>query len=899
MPDFRRCRPQQPTRPRVHALFIVVALLGAAMGMLRATDLQPVTLQLKYHHQFQFAGYYAADLRGFYRDEGLLVTIDELQPGVDLNTELSTGHCDFAASGSRLFTQWSEGQDLFLVAIICQRNPIQMLVRPDSPYHSLRDILELPKARMAGPVDSRDVEVWLSLKLLGKDPVNFFTPRGDGDLARFAAGDLDVLSCYATNEVLTLRTQGVPFRPLTLLPRTTIFPGDLLICRGETARAHPDLVARFRRASLRGWAYALGHTNELVDHIIAHRPSRYQVNERRHLLDEATALAEYIDADRFPLGEVRSERVVGIAGLLSEAGLPTHVDEGLYWHEPSNLTRGLIALGGGLAFATAGCCLLAWWLLRQQRHHREDWSHYQNLVDGGDGYLAFRARVLPGGRLVPELASASMAHLLGYPLEVYQADMGRLCAQLPDAEHAGFRELLAALEGRDRTSFRFRFRLTHPLHERPRHLILHAATVVTARGLFLDGIITDFTAEAEAEQERQRLQQQLQLAQRNESLGLLAGGVAHDFNNLLSAIRGNGELLSDTVTERGKPRLDRLMQAVDRASGLVRQILAYAGRGTIESRPLDLRQEISQINGLIKHALPAAVATTLTLADGVRPVLFDPAQFQQVVVNLIMNAAESFEGAPGTVAIALDGDGETVRLTISDQGCGMDDATMARIFDPYFTTKSNGHGLGLAAVQGIMRGVGGEIRCASTRSVGTTFTLLMHAFTRPLVPARFPTPPDAPTAAQQVLVVDDDDLVRQMTVEMLGGMGFACREADSGLECQSQLRGNRQALCALVLDCRLGDLDGIDILADLRARGDRIPVVLMSGMISAENLSRQLYDQRTRFLPKPFSQAQLRAVLDGLFQRDASSLGRAAATVTDVVRERHREESSRDWGRTE
>jgi signal transduction histidine kinase/ABC-type nitrate/sulfonate/bicarbonate transport system substrate-binding protein/FixJ family two-component response regulator len=898
MPDSSR-RPQPPTRHRVRWRLVAIALLGATLGVLRAAELQPVTLQLKYHHQFQFAGYYAADLHGFFREEGLLVTINELQPGVDLTTELRSGRCDFAASGSRLFTQWSEGDDLFLVAIIYQRNPIQMLVHQDSAYRSLNDILDLPRERMAGPVDNREVEVWLSLKLLGKDPATFFTQRADGDLARFSSGALDVLACYATNETLTLRAQGVPFRPLSLLPRSTIFPGDLLICRGETARAHPDLVARFRRASLRGWDYALRHTEELVDHIIAQRPSRYQANERHHLLDEAGAVAEYIDADRFPLGEVRGERLAGIAALLRDGGLPTRIDDGLYWHEPSGLAHGLLALGGGLAFATAGCCLLAWWLLRQQRSHREDWSHYQNLVDGSDAYLAFRARVLPGGRLVPELASTSTEHLLGHPLETYQADMGKLCAQLTEEEHAGFRALLAGLDGRDRTSFRFRFRLAHPLHERPRHLMLHAATVVTTRGLFLDGLITDFTAEAEAEQERQRLQQQLQLAQRNESLGLLAGGVAHDFNNLLSAIRGNGELLAGTVTERGKPRLDRLMQAVDRASGLVRQILAYAGRGTIESRPLDLRQETAQIDGLIKHALPAAVATTLTLAEGVPPVLFDPAQFQQVVVNLIMNAAESYEGAPGTVAIALDGDGETVRLTISDQGCGMDDATMARIFDPYFTTKVNGHGLGLAAVQGIMRGVGGEIRCASKRGVGTTFTLLMHAFTRSLAPARFPTPPESPTAAQHVLVADDDDLVRQMTVEMLGGMGYACREAENGAQCQAVLRSARHDLCALVLDCRLGDLDGLDILADLRARGERIPVVLMSGMISADNLSRQLHDQRTRFLPKPFSQAQLRAVLDGLLQRDASAPGRAATTVTDVVRERHREESRRDWGRAE
>ena len=125
----------------------------------------------------------------------------------------------------------------------------------------------------------------------------------------------------------------------------------------------------------------------------------------------------------------------------------------------------------------------------------------------------------------------------------------------------------------------------------------------------------------------------------------------------------------------GKHRLDRLFQAVDRASGLVRQILAYAGRGTIESRPLNLEEEITQIDALVKHALPDNVSTVVKILQTIPAVMFDPAQFQQVAVNLIVNAAESYQGSPGVVTITIGCDSEVVLLRVSDQGCGMDQST--------------------------------------------------------------------------------------------------------------------------------------------------------------------------------------------------------------------------------
>jgi signal transduction histidine kinase/ABC-type nitrate/sulfonate/bicarbonate transport system substrate-binding protein/FixJ family two-component response regulator len=867
---------------------------GAASA---ASELEPVTLQLRYYHQFQFAGYYAADYQGFYRDEGLGVEIKEYQPALDLPFAVSSGKADFAISASLLFKEWSEGQDLFLVAVIFQRSPFELLVHADSPYQSIQDILTLPKDQMAGPVGVMEPELWLTLKQLGQNPDSFFSnPKHPGDLERFARRGLSVVSAYATNEPLMLRRNGVETRALRMLPRKTIFPGDGLMCRGELWRKRPELVERFRRASLRGWAYALSHQEEVVDHILAKRHSQWQSVDRQHLLEEAAATVDLVDADRFPLGEVKPERMQLIAALLRDAGLPVSLPTELVYQEGPAPDRWLVWLGIALACGSVGLVGLALFSRRQQRSLTESKAHYLNLVNSAEGYVAFRMRMESDGRPCAEMASRSIVDILGHPLEYYQEDFDRFFAQLPEADQQRFKEELQLASERQ-LPMRCRFRLRHPKHAALRHLMVHATPTRTERGVFFDGIHLDITAEVQAETEREHLHQQLQLSQRNESLGLLASGVAHDFNNILSAIRGNAELIAPLVPAPGRHRLDRLFQAVDRASGLVRQILAYSGRGTVESRPLNLAEEISQIDALVKHALPAEVHTVLDIDREVPWVMFDPAQFQQVAVNLIVNAAESYQGRPGRVHVILDRDGGSVRLRVIDQGCGMDQATMARIFEPYFTTKEQGHGLGLAAVQGIIKGLGGVIHCASAPGKGTTFTIRL-APTKVQAPHYSQrTPPELPSANQYVLVVDDDELVREITVETLSSLGYACKQAAGGLACQAILRNERDSLCAMVIDCRMPDVDGLTILKELRASGDRLPVVLVSGMINSDNIGRELLDRRTRFLAKPYSQGQLSDAIDALFgsshpRGDESSY--TAVMVTDVIRQRQQEEHRKD-----
>ena len=255
----------------------------------------------------------------------------------------------------------------------------------------------------------------------------------------------------------------------------------------------------------------------------------------------------------------------------------------------------------------------------------------------------------------------------------------------------------------------------------------------------------------------------------------------------------------------------------------------------------------------------------------------------------------------GEVQVVLDRLGERVRLRVMDRGCGMDQATMARIFDPYFTTKDHGHGLGLAAVQGIIAGVSGTITCESHVGTGTTFTVLLTPCVSANARGGVSPLPELGEGVQYALVADDDELVREITVETLAGLGYTCLQVSGGQDCLRMLEQERRRIVLLVLDCRMPDLDGITVLKRLRQQGDHLPVVLISGMINVDSVSPLLRDRRTRFLAKPFSQNQLSATLDALFgsqvyrKRDQES-SRTAFMVTDVIRQRNEENNRREAG---
>ena len=375
---------------------------------------------------------------------------------------------------------------------------------------------------------------------------------------------------------------------------------------------------------------------------------------------------------------------------------------------------------------------------------------------------------------------------------------------------------------------------------------------------------------------RKRLDARLREAAKLESLGVLAGGIAHDFNNLLTGILGNASLLLEEL-ETGT-QAARHAQAISRtaehAARLTQQMLAYSGRGRFVVEPIDLSAYIRDLSALLTAAIPKNVDLTLDLAATLPPVEVDTAQLQQVVMNLIVNGAEAIGAAGGHLEIRTRAEqvddpaqlgpevgeelqpGLYVILDVRDTGCGMDKDTLPRIFDPFFTTKFTGRGLGLAAVQGIVRGHRGSIQVASAPGAGTTFTVYLPAGTSPL--RTIPLEPAAeeaelPHGSGTILLVDDEEMVRAVACAALEHLGYKVALAGSGEEAVETFRRLSGGIRAVILDMTMPGLSGEDTMRLLREIRPAVPILLSSGFSEVEALQRFADLGLGGFLQKPYT----------------------------------------------
>jgi signal transduction histidine kinase len=372
--------------------------------------------------------------------------------------------------------------------------------------------------------------------------------------------------------------------------------------------------------------------------------------------------------------------------------------------------------------------------------------------------------------------------------------------------------------------------------------------------------------------ERKRFSQKLQQTARLESLGILAGGIAHDFNNLLSGILGNAGLaLSDAPA--GSPyqsALKDVVRASQRAADLTRQMLAYSGRGRFVVRPLNLSELVLEVSKLVRSSLPTSVELKFDLADHLPSVEADSVQIQQVVMNLVINAAEAIgEGNKGLVRITtklqqLDAKylrqnfpghalnpGSYVVLEVSDSGCGMDENTLAKIFDPFFTTKFTGRGLGLASVQGIVRAHHGGLCLESAVGRGTTFTVLFPSVQAPATNSTVGPKPEDLRGTGTVLVVDDEQMALTTMQSILERNGYQVRTATNGEIAVNIVREHKNELALVILDLAMPDMGGDKAFVQITALAPDLPILLTSGYDAMEVIGKLGSDAPAGFIQSP------------------------------------------------
>ena len=384
-------------------------------------------------------------------------------------------------------------------------------------------------------------------------------------------------------------------------------------------------------------------------------------------------------------------------------------------------------------------------------------------------------------------------------------------------------------------------------------------------------------------------EQRLQ-SQKLEALGRLAGGVAHDFNNLLTVILGYADLMSRHGADHHTREAGcEIQKAGERAAALTRQLLAFSRRQVLQPCVLDLNGLVRDLDTMLCRLIGEDVQRTTALYANPLLVKADPGQLEQVLTNLVVNARDamprggrllvstaevpaSSNGTPtaGAAGFAL--------LTVTDSGCGMEEHVLKRLFEPFFTTKEvgKGTGLGLAMVYGIVQQSGGRIEVESESGRGSTFRVylpLTHESAEP------PAPPAAPAAAdggdETVLLVEDEEAVRQLACRALQAQGYNVLEAGDGMAALTVCQRHLRSIDLVVTDVVMPELSGVDLVERLRTVRPQLKVLYMSGYTDSAVLRQGVAVSEANYLQKPFTPdlltRKVRDLLDQVPQRNSGA----------------------------
>jgi len=391
--------------------------------------------------------------------------------------------------------------------------------------------------------------------------------------------------------------------------------------------------------------------------------------------------------------------------------------------------------------------------------------------------------------------------------------------------------------------------------------------------------VWDVTEHKRAEEEQRKLDRKVQHAQRLESLGMLAGGIAHDFNNILMAVLGHAELAMVKLPPMSPARnaLAEIITAARNAADLCRQMLTYSGRTSSALEKIDLRELVEEMLHLLKTAISKKALLNLNLDRDLIPIRGDPSQIRQILMNLIINASEAIGDRSGVITVAAGatrcdrdylestelGDaippGLYMHLEVADTGCGMDARTKARVFEPFFSTKFTGRGLGLAAVLGIVRAHKGALKVYSEPGKGTTFKILFPALTKEQEVAR---PPESSSLANwrgkgTILLVDDEESLIALGGRMLEHLGFDVLTASDGREAVDLYRKRAGEIDLVLLDLTMPHMDGGEAFGELRRINPDVRVILSSGYSRDDVAGRFAGKNLAGVLQKPYTLAKL------------------------------------------
>jgi PAS domain S-box-containing protein len=712
-----------------------------------------ISLQLAWKHQFQFAGYYAARHKGYYHRAGLDVSIVEGGVGKFAREEVLSGRAQYGVAGAELLLHRKDGDPFVVLAPVFQHSPSVLLVRKDSGIINLQGLIGKKVMLLPG---NKDADILVAFLNEGISPDKYQRLDQSYNLEDLIKKRIDAVSAYVTNEPWHMRQKGVA--PMVISPMVygVDFYSDCLFTTEKEIEHHPNRVEQFLQASLLGWEYAMDHPQEIIDLLVG----QYRVNKtKEHLQYEAREIRKIMMPDFVQIGHMNPGRWQHIKQTYEKLGL-IDADFSLdgFLYSPQDkinyrqikqiffVTLGVIAL---FALCSGVLFLFNRKLAAEVKERKQAQKEIARQKERAEQYLRvatvmFVSLDVDGKvNMVNEKGCAILEcnkeEIIGqhwfkmFVPKSVQHDVQVVFKNIINGSISG----PEYYENEIKTS---------------KGEIKYIAWQNTA--LKDDhGKIVGVLCSGEDLSEKRKLQDQLIQSQKMESIGSLAGGIAHEFNNILTIIIINNEMNMRELSDSNPAlrRAKRIESAGMRGKDVVKQLLTFSRQDSPTQQTTDMRSIVQGAMELVRSSTPTNIEIKLNIAKKIYPIWGNGTQINQVIINLCRNAIDAMPDMGGILTVALLNEivednfvrahpalkpGKYAKLVVNDNGIGMDEKTMARVFEPYFTTKpiGKGTGIGLAVVHGIIKKHKGFIDVHSQLGRGTTFTLFFPAYeaSRPL-----------------------------------------------------------------------------------------------------------------------------------------------------------------------
>ncbi len=896
-------------RPKTYAVPQLLALLFAFLLGLPAWAMEQVSVQLIWKHQFEFAAFYAALDKGYYREAGLDVALKEGGPGIDAVKEVVEGRAEFGLGTSSLVLERHKGKPIVVLATLMQHSPIALLAKRSSSVANVHDLVG--KTVAVDPHSRDEIEAYLRATGIAADRLKL-VEQSDWTLDSLDQGREAAKVVYVSNEPFLIRGREHDY--LLLTPRSAgidLF-GNMIFSHQDLVKKRPKAAAAFREATLKGLVYALDHPEELADLILA----RYntQGKSRKHLLFEAARMRELTRTDIVEPGYLNPGRWRHVVEVYADQKkLPRDFELGdfLYVTNPPATPQWVkwalgLALAGILGLSVAGAKARA--LNRKLQGEIEErrlaqnalqlsQAKYRELVENANAIIlraSADGSVSYFNEVAEQVFGFSEAEILGKHL------VGTIVPDVESGSQRDLSEMIAAILAKPEE---FAVNENENITKDGRRIWVRWANRVildaagTPSGILCIGhdITCQHKLELELAEHRDQLEAQVLartaelVAARQEAEQLaqvksaFLANMSHEIRTPMNGILGMVHFLRrDGVSDKQAHRLDTIDRSAQHLLGIINNILDLskieAGKLTLDQAPVDLHAVTENVASILAEgARDAGITLDIEPIPTLPPLTGDQTRIQQCLLNYAANALKFTE--QGTVSLRIrveqdDADAMLLRFEVRDSGIGIEAEALARLFGAFeqadnSTTRGyGGTGLGLAITKRLAELMGGKVGAESTPGAGSLFWFTVRmakAATREAAPAK----PQADLLGQlrarfggsRVLVVDDEPVNREVASLTLEAVGLKVDGACDGAEAVERAQSTPYA--AILMDMQMPLVDGLEATRRIRQLAERgtTPIIAMTANAFAEDRERCLAAGMDDFLAKPFNPQVLAATI--------------------------------------